>query len=173
MSVVEINVRQKTRPSLDEPYEHDGKMYKVVWSEPVNYVRADGTRTWRLGLRRKEEEKQMDPNETLRKLRRLLSTRQNLDDLGDPDTDLELIKVGDDIAELVESLDNWLSRGGFPPDAWGRAVHKDTLVQAAIDAFKLRGCGDGAHLAHADGQPFPKRCARCARTIGADGLEVR
>lgn len=61
----------------------------------------------------------MDPNETLRRLRELLSTRQNLDD-DDQDNDQELIRVGDDIAELVEALDTWLTKGGFLPAAWTR-----------------------------------------------------
>jgi hypothetical protein len=59
----------------------------------------------------------MDPNETLRRLRELLSTRQNLD-LDDPDNDQELIRVGDDIAELVEALDDWITKGGFLPKDW-------------------------------------------------------
>jgi hypothetical protein len=57
----------------------------------------------------------MDPNETLRMLR--LTIKQMRAD------DNELIRKAhaDEIAEYVEALDEWLSRGGFLPSAWARA----------------------------------------------------
>lgn len=167
MPIIEHKLRSRTRPSLDDPFELDGKMYKVVWSEPVNYVWADGSRTWRLGLHLIEEKKTMDPNETLRKLREIVD-----DTLTSVARGKRFSKI-DEMADLFHALDEWLAKGGFPPDAWGRAVHKDVMIQIAIDSFRLRGCGDGAHVANADGQPFPKRCARCARVVDIFGMEVK
>jgi hypothetical protein len=48
----------------------------------------------------------MDPNETLRELRRIL--RAGAWDAADAER----------VRELIEALDAWLSRGGFLPDAW-------------------------------------------------------
>lgn len=54
----------------------------------------------------------MDPNETLRRIREL--SRRILDD--GPLND----HVNEELAELCEALDEWLSRGGFLPKAWER-----------------------------------------------------
>ena len=55
----------------------------------------------------------MDPDETLRELRVL--TRRLLDAAPHPAAaTADAIRL----AELVEALDDWLSRGGFPPRAW-------------------------------------------------------
>lgn len=115
MPLVEHKLRSRTRPSLDDPFELDGKMYKVVWSEPVGYVWADGSCTWRLGLHPIEEEKTMDPNETLRRLRRL---QEKFQTGGRMENSRDL---ADEMAELFEALDGWLSKGGFLPDAWKQA----------------------------------------------------
>jgi len=59
----------------------------------------------------------MDPNETLAEIRRLVRV------IGTPAADeagVEALRL----AELVEGLDNWLSRGGFLPDKWERARDK-------------------------------------------------
>lgn len=49
----------------------------------------------------------MDPNQTLAEIRKILAT----------------LTVGDtqrlaELADKIEDLDEWLSDGGFPPDAW-------------------------------------------------------
>lgn len=49
----------------------------------------------------------MDPNETLRRLRELAERELNA-----PDPD------NADWAEWFQALDEWISRGGFLPDAW-------------------------------------------------------
>lgn len=54
----------------------------------------------------------MDPNETLRRMRVLAS---DLDDNPTLDT-VESVAYG--LAECVTALDDWLSRGGFLPEAW-------------------------------------------------------
>lgn len=58
----------------------------------------------------------MDPNEALRRIRELVRPGAERDD---PD--------GSELSELVAGLDEWLSRGGFLPEAWRRA---DTMVPA-------------------------------------------
>lgn len=49
----------------------------------------------------------MDPNETLRQIRALYAPGA---ERTDPD--------GAELSELVQALDEWLSRGGFPPEEW-------------------------------------------------------
>lgn len=51
----------------------------------------------------------MDPNETLAKLRRLAA---NVHNYGAEYDD------GEEFAELVVALDEWLSQGGFLPADW-------------------------------------------------------
>ena len=57
----------------------------------------------------------MDPNETLRRMRELAAEIPKLDmeSLADHWKATEL-------AELVEALDNWITKGGFLPAAWNR-----------------------------------------------------
>lgn len=56
----------------------------------------------------------MDPNETLRLLR--LTVKQMR-----ADEDPAVRKAhADEIAEYVEALDEWLSSGGFLPEAWSK-----------------------------------------------------
>lgn len=52
----------------------------------------------------------MDPNETLRELRGMISDAQDFN------ADID----GDLMAEKFEALDTWLARGGFLPEAWRR-----------------------------------------------------
>lgn len=49
----------------------------------------------------------MDPNATLDRMRRHLDAAHSADEF-------------DELCELVEAMDNWLSKGGFLPDAWKR-----------------------------------------------------
>lgn len=50
----------------------------------------------------------MDPNATLAEMRKLISEIAP----GKP--------ISDDFPLLFDGLDNWLSRGGFLPEAWAR-----------------------------------------------------
>ena len=50
----------------------------------------------------------MDPNETLKKIRELIPQVRSS----------ESTAPGDDLAEAVEALDDWLSHGGFLPKDW-------------------------------------------------------
>lgn len=60
----------------------------------------------------------VDPNETLRKIRRLydivIPEREEMDEL----------------CELVQALDDWLTEGGFLPEAW-KARH--TFSRSPLD----------------------------------------
>jgi hypothetical protein len=51
----------------------------------------------------------MDPNEALRRIRELVTPGA---ERTDPD--------GAELSELVQGLDEWLSRGGFLPQAWAK-----------------------------------------------------
>lgn len=51
----------------------------------------------------------MDPNAALEQIRRLVRDQLTACD-GD----------GYELAEAFDGLDGWLSKGGFPPDAWTR-----------------------------------------------------
>lgn len=54
----------------------------------------------------------MDPDETLRQIRLLIKQMR-------VDESPEIRKQhADDLAELIEALDEWLSKGGFSPAAW-------------------------------------------------------
>lgn len=55
----------------------------------------------------------MDPDATLTKIRELVSML--VDHPGEPTREL---------AELAEALDEWLSRGGFLPEAWQTSSRK-------------------------------------------------
>ena len=58
----------------------------------------------------------MDPNANLEELRELIALNANRPDGA---RDLRPDEV-DRLCELVEALDDWLSKGGFLPSAWER-----------------------------------------------------
>lgn len=58
----------------------------------------------------------MDPNEALRQIRSI-TDYVNADSYSD-DMQADL----DRLAELFEALDQWLSKGGFLPNAWGSDI---------------------------------------------------
>lgn len=53
----------------------------------------------------------MDPNTTLAEILRLVRDAEKIDPL----------MLIDELINNVRSLDEWLSKGGFPPDAWRHA----------------------------------------------------
>lgn len=71
----------------------------------------------------------MDPNETLRRIRSVVSDENNGMG-GDRLASLDML------TELFQALDGWITRGGFLPAAWNRTV------RAAYD--------DGYDAAHAE-----------------------
>lgn len=56
----------------------------------------------------------MDPNAALTRLRTAIH------EYGEADAaDIELaVEIGDEVYEAVKALDEWLTMGGFLPDAW-------------------------------------------------------
>ncbi len=58
----------------------------------------------------------MDPNETLREIRELLASVNEIHTLDEHETDR--------LAELFEALDQWLTAAGFLPESWCHAVRK-------------------------------------------------
>jgi hypothetical protein len=57
----------------------------------------------------------VDPDETLKEIRRLSAIVRDRCDRGeDPDVDGSAAEL----AEAVQNLDEWLSKGGFLPAAW-------------------------------------------------------
>ena len=68
----------------------------------------------------------MDPTENLRRQRELAKQIVSiLDNTGDEGLseleELDVIDFANELAELVQGLDQWLSRGGFLPADWKRA----------------------------------------------------
>jgi hypothetical protein len=55
----------------------------------------------------------MDPNAALENARKLAAKTTH----GSWDTE-KLANLGEELAETFQGLDEWLSRGGFKPDAW-------------------------------------------------------
>lgn len=55
----------------------------------------------------------MDPNACLEEIRELVS-----DIFADDKSNIDSLRRGDRLAELVEALDGWLSKGGFLPADW-------------------------------------------------------
>lgn len=62
----------------------------------------------------------MDPNANLREQREIVAEVIRMWDSADPHTDYEreLAQAADRLAELVQSLDEWLTNGGFLPIEW-------------------------------------------------------
>lgn len=54
----------------------------------------------------------MDPNATLRSIRNMID-----DYFSDPDGTNHVVVLFD-LADHVEALDEWITAGGFLPDAW-------------------------------------------------------
>lgn len=65
----------------------------------------------------------MDPNETLRLMREALEDSSLLEgDAAD--------RAREDVCEYVRALDEWLTKGGFLPDAWARPASSSAIRTA-------------------------------------------
>lgn len=63
----------------------------------------------------------MDPNDTLTRIRDLITEHDDL--AGEEDYDHnEAVRILFDLTVAIEDLDGWLSRGGFLPVPWKTAV---------------------------------------------------
>lgn len=61
----------------------------------------------------------MDPDEALRQIRLLVKQLRVEDVVGSADAPLGPFRQhARDLAEQVDALDGWLSKGGFPPGDW-------------------------------------------------------
>jgi flagellin-like hook-associated protein FlgL len=56
----------------------------------------------------------MDPNTTLDRIRELVTETITAE------TNEHKADICDELASLVEDLDNWLCQGGFKPNGWNR-----------------------------------------------------
>ena len=61
----------------------------------------------------------MDPNETLKNIRKLSDEIFDIDESDEflPTTE-EVVGLACDLAYLVQYLDGWIKKGGFLPDDW-------------------------------------------------------
>lgn len=65
----------------------------------------------------------MDPNETLRRLRGLTERVH----CGEVMSDDEIENVMEELAELVDALDEWITKGGFLPKAWQEVQRRESM----------------------------------------------
>jgi hypothetical protein len=86
------------------------------------------------------KEKLMDPDETIRRMRELAAA------LTGPGlrTNAERARLGADLADQVEALDGWLSRGGVRPQAWIRPgePHTVTITREQLENWAGRALAD-------------------------------
>jgi hypothetical protein len=61
----------------------------------------------------------MDPNATLDRIRELVASINKNDGLDEDDFQ----SMASELAEYVEALDEWISKGGFLPTAWQRSIN--------------------------------------------------
>lgn len=85
----------------------------------------------------------MDPNAALVELRAALrqleDARQLLGKEADLDALWKTIIASDRLAESIESLDEWLSKGGFLPDAWVAKAGDCPRCNSHDDDLSARG----------------------------------
>jgi hypothetical protein len=63
----------------------------------------------------------MDPDANLEELRRLIQEQEYIsrsEEIGD------LYDRAERMAELIQALDEWMVKGGFPPTAWMKMAHQ-------------------------------------------------
>jgi hypothetical protein len=64
----------------------------------------------------------MDPNEALRGLRSLTNTSHRWIEKGKVDEHTDWQPIVEQFVELFQALDEWLSQGGFLPEAWRQPI---------------------------------------------------
>jgi len=97
----------------------------------------------------------MDPDTTLAEIR--VYVRVVLDDSTSAST---RATHGEWLAERVEQLDQWLSRGGFPPSAWNKPPQS---LPETLDELHA--------LSHPTPYPAPDATRRRAATAGLEAIE--
>lgn len=82
----------------------------------------------------------MDPNATLAILRQLVEDMRAWTESGeDPDEPGEYYRIASEATEAFNSLDEWISTGGFLPGGWGGGKPaRLVLTQADFEQFQER-----------------------------------
>lgn len=79
----------------------------------------------------------MDPNQTLREIRALARRL----DRGGWSSAEKAVAAGEELATLVQALDEWLSNLGFMPEAWApKPVERCYCTPAARRLGHMAGC---------------------------------
>jgi hypothetical protein len=102
----------------------------------------------------------MDPNETLAEIREIL--------LNGGIGGRNLVKSydnGNRLAELVEALDNWISRGGFLPDAWAKAYAKSKSTKTN-ESDECKASPNGVHYFQDRTDGTGSMCLHCGEWEG-------
>lgn len=76
----------------------------------------------------------MDPNATLRELREIPNQEPDWAE-----------HYADRMVELIGALDEWLSNGGFPPDAWTQPA-KAEPTEPSANVIQYRAANDGVQV---------------------------
>jgi hypothetical protein len=86
----------------------------------------------------------MDPNEALRLIRLHIAQMRVEDKTRDDGWIGRLTQQGRDLAETFEGLDEWLSKGGFPPTDWPNpeVIPFDLRLSFTPDAIREHFEGD-------------------------------
>lgn len=70
----------------------------------------------------------MDPNATLAEIRKLVKSINNQHDR----EEFDYLEDCTRLAGLVEALDNWITNGGFFPDAWSNLTIEQRKILRGI-----------------------------------------
>lgn len=65
----------------------------------------------------------MDPNANLEEIRETIKSLRGHEN----DSDAKIATDGERLADLVEALDEWISKGGFVPTEWQNGTRKEAL----------------------------------------------
>jgi len=101
----------------------------------------------------------MDPNATLARLREAIADAERAMDPESGSNDAEHESLSE-ITELAAALDEWLSRGGFLPDAWQQSDERDAQYRARAQQLRAR--------LDQESDPFKRQCDRHGGPWGDD-----
>ena len=84
----------------------------------------------------------MDPNATLKRIRQIIAE-------GDDGSE----SLTEELPELVEALDEWLSKGGFLPLEWAKGRNKEG-VRAAVGSIEAELSHNRQRAEYPTGTPY-------------------